>query len=185
MAYSKKESEYLLKLARDAVASAFNKKPLKIANIPPPCLDKRSCFVTLTQDGGQLRGCIGHILPTQELYKNVIGNARAAAFSDPRFPPLKPDELDKIKIEISIIGSPQKLALSDKDAMLRHLEKNKPGVIIKKGPRQATFLPQVWQQLPNPADFLTHLCHKAGLGPNEWKNDLEIEIYDVEKIKET
>ena len=69
--------------------------------------------------------------------------------------------------------------------MLRHLEKNKPGVIIKKGPRQATFLPQVWQQLPNPADFLTHLCHKAGLGPNEWKNDLEIEIYDVEKIKET
>lgn len=183
MTYSKKESEYLLKLARDAIASSFTKSPLPVQDIPANCLEKRACFVTLTQEG-QLRGCIGHLAPTQELYKDVIDCARAAAFGDPRFAPLQKGGLDKIKIEVSILSLLKKLDLSGQDAILEYFKENKPGVIIKKGPRQATFLPQVWDGLPNPADFLAQLCQKAGLPRDEWENDLEIETYDIEKIKE-
>lgn len=178
------DRKLLLDLAKNAIESKLKGHKFEIPkNIPSKLKEKRGAFVTLTING-QLRGCIGHILPVQELYKDVIENARAAAFDDPRFPPLKKEELPNLKIEISILDLPKKLEYESPQMLIDYLNKNKPGVILKKGPYQATFLPQVWEELPNPEDFLTHLCLKAGLPADEWTYGTEIETYKVEKIKE-
>jgi len=178
------DRKLLLDLAKNAIESKLKGHKFEIPkNIPSKLKEKRGAFVTLTING-QLRGCIGHILPVQELYKDVIENARAAAFNDPRFPPLKKEELPNLKIEISILDLPKKLEYESPQMLIDYLNKNKPGVILKKGPYQATFLPQVWEELPNPEDFLTHLCLKAGLPADEWTYGIEIETYKAEKIKE-
>ncbi len=177
------DKKICLQLAKQAIVSKFTKEKIVINEklLPASLKNKQACFVTLTIDGN-LRGCIGHILPIQLLWQDIIENAQAAAFQDPRFPPLTQDELKEIKIEISILDNPQKLSYSTISELLDYLKNNKPGVIIKQRERQATFLPQVWDELPNPEEFLTHLCLKAGLTPDAWQRELIIEIYKVEKI---
>jgi AmmeMemoRadiSam system protein A len=123
-------------------------------------------------------------LPVKELYKDVIENAINAAFYDPRFAKLTKKEFKTIKIEISVLGIPTKLNYSSEKELLDKLNKNKPGIIIKKGYHQATFLPQVWEELATAELFLSELCLKAGLNSKEWKDNIDIEIYDVEKFKE-
>lgn len=183
-----KIEKHLLGLSRKALEYYFNsKKEMHVdqSQIPFKSLfEKRETFVTLTKND-QLRGCIGHIHAVQEIYKDVIDNTYAAAFNDPRFPSLSKDELKDIKIEISILSTPEKLEYSGTKQLLSTLDANRPGVIIQKGFNNATFLPQVWEELKNPSEFLSHLCIKAGLPPNDWTNDdLTIFTYDVEKVKE-
>lgn len=200
MSLTKKEKQYLLKLARESIeyyldsGSMLNigekdkKEMLKdIGKEGEKKLkEMKGCFVTLTMHTA-LRGCIGHLLPIQPLYKDVIENAVNAAFKDPRFPPMVKKELEDIHIEISVLEIPKKLNYKDEKDLVEKLTKAKPGVILKKGFHQATFLPQVWEDLPNPEEFLTHLSMKAGLPPFEWKkgaDSITIEVYGVEKFEE-
>ncbi len=147
---------------------------------------QRSCgvFVTLTISG-QLRGCIGNLTSNEPLASGVRRNAINAAFHDPRFAPLSASELDQIEIEISILSEPQPLIYRDGDDLLNKLRPNIDGVIIRKEAASATFLPQVWEQLPRPHDFLAHLCTKAGLASDSWKkSQLEISSYQVQYFEE-
>ena len=140
--------------------------------------------MTVTIDGN-LRGCIGHIIPRETLIEGIRENALNAAFRDPRFPPLTQEEFDQIELEISVLTLPQELMYTDAKDLLNKLRPGVDGVIIKKGYREATFLPQVWDQLPDKKEFLTHLCLKAGLPPHSWKTEkLVVSTYQVQAFEE-
>jgi AmmeMemoRadiSam system protein A len=172
----------LLKLAREAIICNLDGKNLEVnKDIIKKYSEKGACFVTLTQNG-ELRGCIGSLEARQELYKDVIENALNASFNDYRFTPLKKEELDKIKIEISILTKPKKLDYQDENDLLKKLSPDM-GIILTKHMRSATFLPQVWDQLPDKIEFLKHLSTKAGLKKDDWK-DADYQYYTVEKVKE-
>ena len=146
--------------------------------------EKQGCFVTLHK-GGNLRGCIGTIEPVRSLLENVEENAVNAAFQDPRFPPLKPEELDQVEIEISVLTRPEKLEFSDYNDLISKLKSGVHGVILSKGWHRSTFLPQVWDQLPDPVTFLEHLCRKGGMAADCWKEgDIQVEVYEVEHFSE-
>ena len=186
--YSSLEKTYLLNLARRSIKNYLEfDKILKIdeKELPSEKLkETRACFITLTING-ELRGCIGHLLPTQELFQDVIDNAISAAFQDPRFFPLEAEDLQKIKIEISILTVPKPLPFVSPSDLLAKLQPKKDGVILKHGRQQATFLPQVWQELTKKEEFLMHLCQKAGLDSNCWQEeDLKVETYQAEAFEE-
>ncbi|MEE9496447.1 MAG: AmmeMemoRadiSam system protein A [Desulfobacterales bacterium] len=147
---------------------------------------KSSCgtFVTLKIDE-RLRGCIGNLTADTPLTSGVRRNAINAAFHDPRFAPLRTSELDRVEIEISILSEPQPLKYRDADDLIKKLRPHIDGVIIRKDQASATFLPQVWEQLPRPQDFLAHLCMKAGLAADSWQNpELEVSTYQVQYFEE-
>lgn len=175
----------LLKLAREAIKSELEGKNFKISeSIKKKYSDKKACFVTLTIDG-ELRGCIGSLQAKKELWKDVVENSKNAAFSDPRFDKLTHDEFKKIKIEISVLTIPKKLKykLGDNTDLLTKIKGK--GVIIKKGFNQATYLPQVWEDIADTEYFIENLCLKAGLEPVAWLYEqLEIWTYEVEKVSE-
>jgi len=177
---NKKEKIFLLKLARNTIKAKIFNTPLPQINkeeISGNLKQKTGCFVTLHKHGN-LRGCIGYIEGREPLYQAVIDNAINAAFRDPRFSPLSKEEFDKIDIEITILTKPEELYYENTEELLKKLQPNIDGVIIQKGFFQATFLPQVWEQLPTKEEFLTHLCLKAGLPPDEWeKGKLRVFIY--------
>jgi AmmeMemoRadiSam system protein A len=141
--------------------------------------------VTLTLDG-QLRGCIGSLEPYQPLAEDVREHAIAAALRDPRFPPVTENELSGIRIEISRLTRPVPLAYQDANDLLSRLHPHVHGVIVRNGPdRRATFLPQVWEKIPNPADFLDNLCYKMGAEPGLWRTKhLDVLTYRVEEFHE-
>lgn len=181
------EGKYLLDVARKTIQQElFKDTPVKKGNDleSPMFTEKRGTFVTLTTNGN-LRGCIGHILPDETLIEGIRENAVNAAFKDPRFDPLSKKEWGNVKIEISILTEPKPLEYSDADDLLKKIRINIDGVIIKKGYYQATFLPQVWEQLPDKKEFFTHLCLKAGMDGNEWKKGkIEVYTYQVQAFEE-
>ena len=176
----------LLDLARSVIAAELNpsvqiKNPVEITAV---MREKRGCFVTLHKKG-QLRGCIGTIEPHRSLLANIEENALNAAFKDPRFPPLKPDELSVVQIEISVLTVPQPLKFRNPSELLQTLEADLHGVILSKDWYSATFLPQVWQQLPDKKQFLEHLCLKAGLQSDCWMDpQISVKVYTVEYFSE-
>lgn len=144
----------------------------------------RGTFVTLTI-GGQLRGCIGNLVPTGSIVAGVRDNALHAALHDPRFPPLTRTELDRIQVEVSVLTDPRPFPYKNEKDLAARLRSGIDGVIIRKGRFSATFLPQVWEQLPTSDIFLSHLCLKAGLPPDQWKEgDLEVSTYQVQYFEE-
>ena len=149
------------------------------------CFQRTSgVFVTLTING-KLRGCIGNLTSEEPLVSGVRRNAINAAFHDPRFAPLSASELDEIEIEISILSEPRPLTYRDADDLVNKLRPHVDGVIIRKQAASATFLPQVWEQLPRPQDFLDHLCMKAGLASDAWQHSqLEVSRYQVQYFEE-
>lgn len=186
--YSPEERDVLLKIARTAISAALSaddSQPESAADTFPTFKEKRGCFVTLHK-AGMLRGCIGTIEPVNTLVANVKRNALKAAFSDPRFPPVKAEELPKIEIEISVLTLPKSLDHTDAQDLLRKLEPGVHGVILSMGGRAATFLPQVWAQLPRKESFLSNLCVKAGLSEKAWQDkNTKIEVYEVEYFSES
>ena len=181
------EGKHLLSVARKTIQEALSEKKEKDPShsfVSPKYSEKRGTFVTLTLNGA-LRGCIGHITPQEPLIEGVRTNAINAAFHDPRFRPLSNNEFESIKIEISVLTEPKPLPYSDVNDLLMKLRPGIDGVIIKRGFHQATFLPQVWEQLPDKKAFLTHLCLKAGLDKDLWKKEpLEVSIYQVQAFEE-
>jgi hypothetical protein len=144
--------------------------------------EKRGVFVTLEIEG-QLRGCIGNILPVYPLAEAIMRNAYEAAFEDPRFGPLTKGEFKDTDIEISVLTEPEKLEYKSAEDLLDKLHPGKDGVVIQKGMYKSTYLPQVWEDLPNKEEFLSSLCMKAGLDSDEWeKRECKIYTYEVEKF---
>jgi len=160
---------FLLKLARQNLEAAVQGLP-PVAPKDPPTVTKenRGCFVTLTERG-QLRGCIGYIEGIKPLYEAVMDNAKNAALEDPRFPEVKPAELAAIVVEVSVLSAPVPLAHTGPQDLLDKLVPGEDGIILSKGYRQSTFLPQVWEQLPDKVDFLEHLSVKGGMPADGWK----------------
>lgn len=187
-AYTDGQKKFLLSLARETIKAASAKKPLPNideSKLSPVLKEKKACFVTLTKNG-HLRGCIGHIYPVEPLYKAVIENAQAAAIFDARFTPVRPSEVDQIEIEISILTEPQPLLYDSVDDLLAKLRPGIDGVILNVDDRRSTFLPQVWEQLPDKVDFLNNLSLKAGALPDAWrKPSTKVYTYQVEKFKES
>lgn len=186
--FSEQSKKYLLAIARQTITDFFTTgKKLSIpeSKIEDNMLrEKAATFVTLTING-QLRGCIGSIIAKKRLYEDVINNALMAGFGDPRFSPLKEEELSKTKIEISILSKPISYNYNSVDDLREKILPNKHGVIIQKDFAQATFLPQVWKDLPTVEEFMSALCQKAGLDIEEWKNpESEIFYYTVENFSE-
>ena len=145
---------------------------------------KSGTFVTL-KSNNQLRGCIGSLTASTSIADGVRENALNAAFHDPRFPPLKKKELDGVHIEVSVLTKPVPLEYTDADDLLAKLKPGVDGVIIRKGYASATFLPQVWEQLPQPEPFLSHLCAKAGLPSGQWRQgELTVLVYRVQYFEE-
>ena len=184
---TEEEGKYLLSVARKTIDQALSgKEGPEIGDSDLPALfdEQRGTFVTLTI-GGNLRGCIGHIIPQEALIEGIRINAINAAFKDPRFRPLNKNEWKRVKIEISILTEPKSLSYSDADDLLKKLRSGIDGVIIKKGYHQSTFLPQVWEQLPRKEEFLNHLCLKAGLDGDEWKKGrIEVSTYQAQAFEE-
>jgi AmmeMemoRadiSam system protein A len=147
-----------------------------------PQLDSTiATFVTLNIDNN-LRGCIGSIVPHRTLLEDLIQNAKAAAFNDPRFLPLSLDEFERVDIEVSILSLPQEIVYSSIDDLKSKITIGIDGVIIIKDSYQATFLPQVWEQLDTFESFFAHLCQKAGLSSNCLEQKPTIYTYQVDKI---
>jgi len=181
------EQQYILSLAHRSIEHFFNSEKILEINekeLPTDQLkEKRACFVTLTLEGN-LRGCIGHIEPIQQLYLDIIENAISAAFEDPRFNPLSKNEFKNVKLEVSVLTVPLKLNFFDSQDLLNKLRPKIDGVIIRRGHYGATYLPQVWEDLKNKEEFLSSLCQKAGLPAEDWqKSGLEVMTYQAEVIK--
>jgi len=175
---TKEEQKFLLNLARETVESYVkNKKKPKVdeTKLTPAMKKVQGCFVTLNKNNN-LRGCIGHILPQEELYKCIIDNAVNAAVNDHRFNPVTEDELNDIEIEISVLTVPQRLEFSSGDDLKNKLRPNIDGIVLKSGFHQSTYLPQVWEQIPNKESFLSNLCMKGGMAIDCWK-DKSTEVY--------
>ena len=152
--------------------------------VDPALLIKGGTFVTLSKNG-KLRGCIGHIIAHEPIIESIRHNALNAAFRDPRFHPVSIDELNDIHIEISILTEPEVIPYSNIDELKTKLRPGIDGVIIQKENKSATFLPQVWKQLPDHKSFLSHLCMKAGLPSSAWENEkITVFTYQVQSFEE-
>ena len=185
------QGHWLVELARQTLAEQFAKKiPQKDREaletaLSDACYQVRcGTFVTLTLNK-QLRGCIGSLTSDEPIRTGVRRNAINAAFHDPRFAPLSAADFEKVKIEVSILSEPQRLNYRDSDDLVKKLRPGVDGVILRKDSASATFLPQVWEQLPETHDFLSHLCMKAGLAVDAWQNTrLDVSTYQVQHFAE-
>lgn len=187
---SDQEGQYLLNVARTTIESALEpESPNPGPAVVPPTERLEApgaSFVTLHTRTGALRGCIGSLAARRPLVDDVRANALAAAFEDPRFPPLTKEELTDLVIEVSVLTPPEQLYTETPQELVERLRPNVDGVIVERGWHRATFLPQVWEQLPRPEDFLTHLCYKAGMSGRAWtEGDLDVSIYGVQKFEES
>ena len=177
----------LLRIAKTAIVSHFE----SVHNIDEerlvqkyPYLGKDgACFVTLNHQH-QLRGCIGSIVAHRPLIEDIVQNALAAAFHDPRFAPLSASELQELTLEVSILSTPELLKYDDFDDLVRKVQPKIDGLILKHGPYQGTFLPQVWEQLPTSEQFLIHLSIKAGADESIYAQHPTIYRYKVDAIEE-
>jgi AmmeMemoRadiSam system protein A len=182
------EQKILLRLARDAMERGVRGEelsPLDLASLPSRLREEGSSFVTITSRG-QLRGCIGALEAYQPLAEDVREHAIAAALKDPRFPRVRKEELEEIEIEVSRLTRPVPLEYKDAQDLLLKLRPHVDGVILRDDLyHRTTFLPQVWEKIPHPADFLSNLCYKMGVEPDLWRRKhFEVLTYQVEEFDE-
>ena len=182
------EQKILLRLAREAIERVVKGEELPAldqSSLPPSLHEAGSSFITLTEQG-ELRGCIGSLDPYESLAEDVREHAVAAALQDPRFPPVREAELNGIQIEVSRLTPPRPLEYKDANDLLSKLHPYVDGVILRDSfYHRATFLPQVWKKIPDPAEFLNNLCYKMGVKPDLWRTKhLEVLTYQVEEFHE-
>ena len=175
--------ESLLAIARGAIAAALGEVGPRLE--PAAWLEaKGASFVTLMQ-WGRLRGCVGSLSAERCLRADVEHNALAAAFRDPRFAPLSRSELPEIEVEVSLLSPLEPIVFESESHALGQLRPGVDGVLLEYGGRRGTFLPQVWEQLPEPTAFLAHLKQKAGLPAGFWVAELKLSRYTVSKWRES
>ncbi|PKO25173.1 MAG: AmmeMemoRadiSam system protein A [Betaproteobacteria bacterium HGW-Betaproteobacteria-8] len=185
--------QVLIPLARDAIAEALGAKTLGAKTLGKPGVaieeslpwlqEPGATFVTLTQSE-QLRGCIGSLQAHRPLLQDIKANAYAAAFRDPRFSPLQAHELDETEVEVSLLSAMQPLQFRDEQHAWSQLRAGEDGVVLEFGSYRSTFLPQVWEQLPEVSDFMARLKQKAGLHAAFWHEDVRLYRYTVQKFRE-
>ncbi len=180
------DKAWLLKLARNSIGHyvTTTSYPEPIQPCSQAVEQVRACFVTLRLLGG-LRGCIGHLEPIMTLNQAVIENAIAAACRDYRFNPLSINELTQVVIDISVLSPQQRLIAQSKQDLLAQLSPSIDGLVIQYRNHKATFLPSVWQQLPEPEQFLQHLMQKAGLAQDFWNPDIQCYRYQTSSFSES
>ncbi len=182
-----KNEKILLSIARDAIKEKlFNIKIIDKSFLLTkyPILNQNSAvFITINKDKN-LRGCIGSLVAHRTLLDDIISNSVSAGFSDPRFKPLSKKEFENIEIEISILSEPQLLNYSDISDLRNKIRPNIDGVVLKYGNSRATYLPHVWEQLPQFDKFFEFLCKKAGLSLNCLNQHPDIYTYQAQKIKD-
>jgi AmmeMemoRadiSam system protein A len=186
---SEPEKGLLLALARRSVEAAAAGLPLpEIArqDFSPRLFELRASFVTLTETDGALRGCIGALEAYLPLVEDVSEHAAAAAVQDYRFQPVRPADVAGLHIEISCLTEPRELVYENPEDLCGLLRPGIDGVTLREGRQRATFLPQVWETLPDPEKFLAHLCQKMGASSNLWrKKKLKVQVYQVEEFHES
>ena len=173
----------LLPIARAAISQVLN-VPYAADESAPWLAEHGACFVTLTQDG-ELRGCIGSLQAHRSLLADVKSNAVSAALHDPRFTPLTIEELDITTVEVSLLSTSQVMAVRDEADALAQLRPNIDGIIFEYGRYRSTFLPQVWEQLTQPHQFMAQLRRKAGLPDDFWAEGVKLSRYTVTKWSES
>jgi AmmeMemoRadiSam system protein A len=181
---SPESGRVLLDLAGESIRHGLvHRRPLMVdlGGFAPEFALKRATFVTLTQDS-QLRGCIGTLAAVRPLAEDVAHNAFAAAFRDPRFPPLEAQEFEHLDIHLSLLTPATPLNFASEADVLGQLMPFEDGLILEDHGRRGTFLPSVWESLPEPAQFLEHLKLKAGLPRNHWSDTVKIWRYRTEVI---
>jgi AmmeMemoRadiSam system protein A len=173
----------LLDIARNSIEAALGVSGVMLLPDEPWLKPAHASFVTLTQNG-RLRGCIGSLEAHRPLGEDVRHNARAAALSDPRFPPLTREELAGTRVEVSLLSTPKLLAFADHADLIARLRPGEDGLILECGEASGTFLPQVWESLPDAEQFVAELKRKAGLSPGVSTAKCRIQRYRVLKWKE-
>jgi len=173
----------LLKLARGAIAAELGHA---VTPVPRSAwlAEPGASFVTLLTRSGELRGCIGSLQARRPLALDVQENAVAAAFHDPRFRPLTEAEIDDMVVEVSLLSTPEVMVVASEQDALARLRPGIDGVVLAYGGHRGTFLPQVWEQLPEPAEFLAQLKRNAGLPVDFWAEDVRLSRYTVSKWQE-
>lgn len=174
LSFTEEEKKELLRIARSAVGEAVRtgNKPKSDSLVPtkfPIFNIPRGVFVTL-KENGELRGCIGSLFPQQSLFEGVLQNAVKAAKEDPRFPPVAETELDRLAVSISVLDYPRRLKVADPSDYPKALKPKEDGIILAAAGGQSTFLPQVWEDIPRPEDFLSALCRKQGAKNDCWRD---------------
>lgn len=172
----------LLSLARAAIAAELGIEHAA-SDTHPWLRQPGACFITLTA-AAQLRGCIGTLRAHRALLEDVRANAVAAAFRDPRFKPLAASEFSGVAVEISVLSALEPMTVADEQDAIRQLRPGVDGVVFQYGHHSGTFLPQVWESLAEPAEFLAHLRYKAGLPPDFWDSEVKLSRYVVTKWRE-
>jgi len=181
---NQQQKQLLLDLAKSSILHGLQSgKPLAVdpSALPPELLEPRATFVTLHKDY-ELRGCIGTLKAVRPLAEDIAENAFAAAFRDYRFPPLTADEFEQLEIHLSILTPPEPITFGSEEDLLRQLRPGVDGLIIEEGARRGTFLPSVWEQLPDAEQFLRHLKQKAGLPADYWSDTVRVYRYQAERI---
>ena len=185
---SEEEGKALVYLARRSIEEYLNSgKIIDLTEIPYENWKKKGAsFVTLeNRYTGQLRGCIGSIIPVRLLYQDVIRNAIAAATEDPRFLSVIPEELPDIRVKVSVLSYPEPLEFRDPQDLINKIKPFKDGLIIRYGNYQGTFLPDVWEQIPDKQLFLSNLCVKAGMPSDCWlKYPIKVYKYRTKTFSE-
>lgn len=181
--YTEAERDALLALARGAIAAGLRgeRHEVRLHEQAEKLRAHRASFVTLSRRG-RLRGCIGTLQARRALAVEVVEMAHAAAFSDPRFPPLQAGEFAEVEVHISVLGEPEPVVFGSEEELLALLRPGIDGLILSEGPRRGTFLPSVWEQLPAPREFLQRLKLKAGLEADYWSARIRVERYTAESI---
>lgn len=177
------KGQILIPIARATISQALG-KPMQALEDAAWLKELGACFITLTQQG-DLRGCIGSLEAHRPLLQDVKANAYAAAFRDPRFSPLTLGELDYTEVEVSLLSPMQPMTFRDEREALAQLRPGVDGVVFEFGAYRSTFLPQVWEQLPECGIFMAHLKRKAGLPPDFWAEEVKLSCYTVSKWKES
>lgn len=154
---------------------------LSLSDYPDSLKENRASFVTLNIQQ-QLRGCIGTLEAYQPLVIDVVQNARSAAFHDPRFSPLSEKEFSQLQVHISVLSIPEPMAFDSEQDLLQQIRPGVDGLILSAAGHRGTFLPSVWDSLPNTEDFWLHLKSKAGLAQNYWSDELRVDRYTTESF---
>jgi AmmeMemoRadiSam system protein A len=175
--------QQLLELAGASIRKGLCGETLSVraTDYPEPLRVLRATFVTLHVDAS-LRGCIGTLEARQTLVQDVASNAWSAAFRDPRFSALTWAEYERLDIHISVLSLPEPMQFSSEEELIAQLRPRRDGLIIEEGFSRGTFLPSVWEQLPDPREFLRQLKRKAGLPPDHWSSRIRVQRYTTESI---
>jgi len=184
MSLNKEHQQRLLDLAKSSIQHGLQTGrsfQINLADFPVELTERRATFVTLHKHH-QLRGCIGMLEAARPLAEDIAENAFLAAFKDPRFPPLADDEFGELEIHLSILTPAEPVLFKSEQDLITQLQPGIDGLILEDGHRRGTFLPSVWEQLPEPEQFLRHLKQKAGLTPDYWSESIRIYRYRTEII---